>query len=95
MLLTIKKSTWEIEAQIEIHPKRPILKQLEEAWIEMHSACHAGICGACICNIESWHEKIDKTFLTEPGFPLAEDEVMTCIWGITEENGEIVLKKIY
>jgi ferredoxin len=52
MKLTIKKSNGDIEAQIEIQPKRPILKQIEEAGIEMHSACHAGICGACICMIE-------------------------------------------
>lgn len=95
MKIIVKKSTGEIESQIEVVSNRPILKQLEEAWVEMHSACHAGICWACICTIEKWVEHLNKAFVTEPGFPLAEEEVMTCIGAVTSWDGEIILQKIY
>lgn len=75
---------------------KTLLSQMRSADVEMHSACNAGICGACICTIEQWGENINKSFRTEPWFPLAREEVMTCIAGISSLKWpDIILKKMY
>jgi hypothetical protein len=49
-----------------------------------------------MCEIEKWEEHINKEATTAPGFPLADEEVMTCIAKVTsDEDGEIVLKSMY
>lgn len=93
--ITIKNSRGEIIKTIDADLNRTLLKQLEEAWVEMASACFTGICGACMCQIEAGEEYIDKSFKWEPGFPLAEEEIMTCIAGVKQGDGEIILKSIY
>lgn len=95
MKLIIKSVDGIIEKELDVNASAPLLRQLEAAWVSMHSACHAGICGACICNIESGWENLDTSFFNEPWFPLAPDEIMTCIWGICQSEWTAVLKKIY
>ena len=96
MKIILKKLDGTQEKEITVDSKKTLLKQLEEAGVEMHSACHAGICWACICMIEQGGKNIDKSFRTEPGFPLGDDEVMTCIWGCKDTWWEdIILRKIY
>ncbi len=99
MKIIIKNQGWEITKTIDAKVGQTLLKQLTEAWVEMQSACMFGICAACMCQIEKWEECIDKSFRHEPWFPLWDDEVMTCIWGIKKEmenhDGEIILKTIY
>lgn len=96
MKIIIKNIDGVIEKEIPADLSKTLLKQLEEAGLEMQSACHAGICGACICMIDGGFESIDKSFSWEPGFPLGDDEVMTCIaWVSGNGEGDIVLRKIY
>lgn len=95
MKIIVKDSEGNIEKEVQVNEKTPILWQLERDGVTMQSACHAGICWACICMIESGGENLDKSWFSEPGFPLAENEIMTCIWSISRSEGEVVLKKIY
>ena len=94
-MIIIKNKDWEIIKTIESDISKTLLKQLQEAWVEMAYACHTGICGACMCQIESGSENVVKSFRWEPGFPLWDDEVMTCIWGIKDKDIDMVLKTIY
>ena len=52
-----------------------------------------------MCQVETWWEFLNKSFKTEPGFPLDESEVMTCIAWIDEKSinldEKIILKTIY
>ncbi len=96
MKIIIKNIDGIIEKEIPADINKTLLKQVEESGVEMQSACHSGICGACICTIEQWWENIDKSFRWEPWFPLGDDEVMTCIAGLATTDGEnIILRKIY
>lgn len=94
-MITIKNSSWEVIKTIEADLSKTLLKQLQEEWIEIASACYTGICWACMCEIESWWENIDKSFRWEPGFPLWEEELMTCIAWVKDKEKDIVLKTIY
>jgi ferredoxin len=44
MKIIIKKSDDTIEKEVIVDTNKTILKQIEEAGIEMQSACHTGIC---------------------------------------------------
>ena len=76
MKITIKNASWEVIKQLDADINKTLLKQLEAEWIEIPSACFTWICGACMCEIESWEEFINKEATTAPGFPLADEEVM-------------------
>jgi len=100
MKITIKTASGTIEKTFDAKVSETLLKQIHEAGVKnMPSACDFGICGACICQIEKWAEHINKTHRSEPGFPLADEEVMTCIGGIKPESiqkdDEIILQTIY
>lgn len=102
MKTTIKDRHGNIIKQIDLDLKDTILNQAKNAGIDMSFACLAGICSSCICNIEKWEEFVDKSYRMEPGFPLWDDEVMTCIGWLKkdislndEASGEIVLQTWY
>lgn len=94
-MITIKNSTWEIIKTIEADISKTLLKQLQDSEVEMAYACHTGICWACMCQIESGSENVNKSFKWEPWFPLWDDEVMTCIWWIKNKDIDVILKTIY
>jgi hypothetical protein len=49
-----------------------------------------------MCEIEKGEEFVNKEATTAPGFPLADEEVMTCIAKVnSDEDGEIILKSMY
>lgn len=52
MKIIIKNIDGIIEKEIPADINKTLLKQVEESGVEMQSACHSGICGACICTIE-------------------------------------------
>lgn len=96
MKITIKNASWEIIKTLDADLNKTLLKQLEAEWVEIPSACFTWICGACMCEIEKGEEFVNKEATTAPGFPLADEEVMTCIAKIySDEDGEIVLKSMY
>ena len=96
MKITIKNAAGEIIKTLDADVNKTLLKQLESEWIEIPSACFTGICGACMCEIEKWEELINKEATTAPGFPLADEEVMTCIAKVKDNaDWEIVLKSMY
>lgn len=99
MPLIIKDKDWNILKEITIDFSKNLLKQITWAWVDIHSACNTWICAACMCEVESWGEFLDKSFSWEPWFPLWDEEIMTCIWWIkkNEYNPDplIELRKIY
>ena len=96
MKITIKNAAGEILKTLDADLNKTLLKQLEAEWIEIPSACFTGICWACMCEIEKWEEFINKEATTAPGFPLADEEVMTCIAKVNSDaDWEIVLKSMY
>lgn len=94
-MITIKNANWEVIKTIEADLKRTIYRQLQKEWVELPSACFTWICGACICEIESWSENIEKDYKWEPGFPLAQEEVMTCIAWVKNKDIDIVLRTMF
>jgi len=99
MPIKIKDKNWNILKEIEIDFSKTLLEQIRNSWVEIHSACNIWICAACMCKIEKWWEYLVKNFRWEPGFPLWEKEIMTCIWWVKKDNydiePEIILKTIY
>ena len=41
---------------------KTLLSQLSQADVQIPSACHTGVCGACMCTIESGEEGVIKNF---------------------------------
>mgnify|MGYP002332256442 CR=1 FL=1 len=96
MKITVKNASGEVIKTLDGQVNKTLLKQLEAEWIEIPSACFTWICGACMCEIEEGEELIEKEAVTASGFPLADEEVMTCIAKIKPDaDGEIVLKSMY
>lgn len=96
MKITIKNASGEVIKTLDADINKTLLKQLEAEGVEIPSACFTGICGACMCEIEEWEEHINKEATTAPGFPLADEEVMTCIAKVkADAQWEIVLKSMY
>ncbi len=93
--LTIRDSDGNTLKTLDISPEKTLLHELQKAEIDIPNACRAGMCGACMCHIESGAEHVQKNKRGEPSFPLADDEVMTCIGGVTDSWDEIVLKTLY
>lgn len=94
-MITIKDSSWNILKEIPADLNKTLLEQLTEAGIDIPAACYTGICGACMCEVETWAEALDKSFKGEEGFPTDDSEIMTCIWWVKDPNAEIILKSIY
>ncbi|MCP4524104.1 MAG: (2Fe-2S)-binding protein [Candidatus Gracilibacteria bacterium] len=96
MKITIKNAGGDIVKTLDADINKTLLKQLEAEGIEIPSACFTGICGACMCEIEEGEDGINKEAITASGFPLADEEVMTCIAKVKPDyKGEIVLKSMY
>lgn len=96
MKITIKNASWETIKTFNADLNKTLLKQLEAEWVEIPSACFTWICWACMCEIEEWWDFIDKEAVTASGFPLADEEVMTCIAKIKSNQGwGIILKSMY
>lgn len=91
-MLIIKNSAGEIIKEINPDINKTLLKQIEDEWVEMLSACYTWICWACLCHVESWLENVNKSFRNEPWFSLWEDEVMTCIAWIKDPEKDIILR---
>ena len=93
--LILKSTDWEIIKEIPLDTGKTLLKQLEDAGAEIPYACMTGMCSACMCEVESWLEQVDKSFKWEPAFPIDEREVMTCIaWG-KQGSEDITLKMMF
>ena len=91
----IENSKGKLIKQLPVKPWKVLLSQLEAAEIEIPNACRAGMCAACMCNIVSGWEYIKKDTRGEPSFPLGDDEMMTCIWGVLETDEVITLRTMY
>ena len=93
--VSIKNADGEIILkEYEIDIAKPLLSQLENAGVEIPNACRAWICASCMCNAEQGGEHLVKNLRGEPGFPLADEEIMTCIWGVTQTDETIILQTI-
>ena len=102
MKTIIKNPKGEIIKEIDAKLGETLLNQARAAWVDLQFACLSGICSSCMCNIEKWAEFLDPAMRMEPGFPIADDEIMTCIGGIKkdispedEATWEIILKTFY
>lgn len=93
--ITIKDKDWKTIKEINSDTSKTLISQIRESWVEVNSACHMGMCWACMMNIESWVENVVKNKKTEPSFPLWKDEVMTCIAWVNSLDRDISLKQVY
>jgi len=92
MKIKVKSQDWEMK-EVNIEPNKNLLKELEKAGYEIPHACMTGACGACMCKVTAWSEYVKKDTLNEPLFPLAEEEVMTCIATVEEKwDGKIEIE---
>lgn len=90
----IENNQQETIAKLDIEAWKNLLSQLESQDVEIPNACRTGMCGACLCMIQKWHEHVIKNMRWEPAFPLGEDEVMTCIAGLSDTREEVVLQTL-
>ncbi|MBW7954951.1 2Fe-2S iron-sulfur cluster binding domain-containing protein [Candidatus Gracilibacteria bacterium] len=99
--ITIKDSSGVFLKEIDVRVGENLLRQIQDAGIDIPYACSNGICGACMCTIETGGEALKKDLLMEPGLPLAEEEILTCVGGLNKEvlehdpNREIILQTFY
>ncbi len=93
--IRIENKDGELIKELSVKPWKALLSQLEESGVEIPNACRAGMCAACMCHILSGHKYVKKNTRGEPSFPLGEDEMMTCIWGVIETQETISLKTMY
>ncbi|MBO4203268.1 GatB/YqeY domain-containing protein [bacterium] len=75
--------------------------------IEIPLACGGGVCGVCLCKVESGGEAVQSDKITAPAISLPQDangnpaEILACVAGIKTEalkkggNTTIVLQKAY
>lgn len=94
-MIIIKDSAWNVIKEINPDISKSLHKQITEAWVDIPAACYTWVCGACMCEIESWAENIDKNAFWEEWFPTWNDEVMTCIAWLKDKDKDIILKKVY
>lgn len=91
--IVLKNKSGEILAEFSADVAKPLLKQIENAWVEIASACHIGTCGACMCNsTPEDDELLVKDLRGEPAFPLWEWEIMTCIGWVENTDKTIILE---
>ena len=88
----IENSKWEYINEVEVDHTKPLLKQLEAHDVEIANACNIGMCGACLCMSESNPDLLNKSLRGEPAFPLWDEEIMTCIWGVVDTPETVVLR---
>ena len=93
--LTIQNKKGEVLKTLDVSPESSLLGQIEAVGVEIPNACRTGMCGACMCQIESGDQYIVKDSKWEPAFPLWDDEVMTCIGWVKDTDSEIILKTMY
>ena len=91
----IQNAQWELLKEISVDANRILLSQIEAAGVEIPNACRTGMCASCLCHIKQGEEHIEKSLRGEPAFPLAEDEVMTCIAGVRDTDETIILQTMY
>ncbi len=91
----VENANGELIKEVPVDAGRILLSQLEASDIEIPNACRSWICASCLCHIVQGGEHIEKNFRGEPGFPLAEDEVMTCIAGVRETDETVILRTMY
>ena len=75
--------------------------------IELPYSCGGGVCGICLCEVESGEDAIQEDLITTPIMPLAKDEngypkeILACIAGVKSELFQknqphtIILKRKY
>ena len=57
------------------NPDSPLLELAEDSGVSIPFGCRAGSCGTCVTKLVSG----DVSYLHEPGAPLAEGEILTCV----------------
>lgn len=76
--------------------KKSILDLLLDNKIDIYYGCMGGSCSACVCEIMSGEEHIDREGLHEQIYKgIGEKDILTCIATIKEssmESGEIEIK---
>jgi len=90
--IRVENNAWKHLWTVKVNSAKPLLWQLEAEGIEIPNACKMWMCAACMCNITSGQEFAVKNLRWEPSFPLWGEEIMTCIWGVTETDEEIILQ---
>ena len=75
--------------------------------IDIPLACGGGVCGVCLCSVQTGGEAIQPDKITSPLMPLPSDEngnpkeILACVAGIKSEmftdgkHHTIVLQKAY
>lgn len=87
----IEDSAWTLIKELEVDSVKPLLSQLEKAWVDIPNACRAGMCAACMCHVVN-DSQVVKNLRGEPAFPLWEWEIMTCIGWVIDTSDTITLR---
>jgi ferredoxin len=90
--LRIEDASWKLIKELEVNTLKPLLTQLEAAWVEIPNACRTWMCAACLCNDPTGDDNLNKTLRWEPAFPLWEGEIMTCIGWVIDTDETVVLQ---
>ncbi len=83
---------------VPINPSKSILEMLEDQGIDYPFSCMAGACNTCVIKITQGKDKLELDKFGTPLMPVEEDEMLSCVCGISEETAateglEILLEK--
>lgn len=83
--VTYKDENGQVQ-EIPIDTSKSILEMLEEAGIDYPFSCMAGACSTCKITCHQGKDKVQLDKLGTPLMPVEDNEFLTCIAGITDEN---------
>lgn len=83
---------------IPVDASKSILEMLEEAGFDYPFSCMAGACSSCKIKVHKGKEKLQLDKFGTPLMPVEDNEFLTCIAGVSEEDAgddlvEIELEK--
>jgi ferredoxin len=105
VLITIQDSKWNNVWSFQAEDKKSFTKMAKEHDIIIQTACGAGACGMCKCNIIDWYDLVQRDKISQPLWELKKDKnglittIFTCIAGVKSKylndgkDYEIVLRR--
>lgn len=93
--IILKNAQGTVIKSIPAETGKTLLKQLEDAGAQIPYACLTGMCSACMCEVETGLDQVDKSYMWEAAFPIDDTEVMTCIAGVKDLKEDITLKLMF
>jgi ferredoxin len=71
--------------EVKCDSGKSLLEMLEEEGIDYPFSCMAGACSSCKIVVHKGKDKLKLDSFGTPMMPVEDDEVLSCVCGVTEE----------